>query len=151
MAFDYDEASLSSELKTELNTLWPEITTSNDLKEDQWQQHGTCYLSIVQTLNKSFIGKESQVFASYFSSPVKKIKALKLNLTHEYYKDKNALAEDIGVKPEQFHALCEYDNDYLSQVRICYDIKESPGKEGLTECPSLLADECEFPIKVKQL
>jgi hypothetical protein len=63
-------------------------------------------------------------------------------LTQEEYKDKNALAEDIGVKDEQFHALCEYDNDYLSQVRICYDIKDNPGKEVLTKCQSPLANEC---------
>lgn len=52
---------------------------------------------------------------------------MKLTLTQQEYKTKEDLAVALGIKSEQFHAMCEYDTDYLSQVRVCYDVKAVPG------------------------
>lgn len=78
-------------------------------------------------MNSTYINNEGKVFESYFKDSIIKAKNLKLTLTQQEYKTKEDLAVALGIKAEQFHAMCEYDTDYLSQVRVCYDVKAVPG------------------------
>ncbi len=45
---------------------------------------------------------------------MQKAKQLKLILNQTEYKNKNDLGQALGINPEQYRALCEYDADYLS-------------------------------------
>ena len=78
------------------------------------------------------IGNEEAVFSSYFKDSVAKAKKLSLKSNKEFYQTKADLAADLKISEEQFFAVCEYDPDYISQIRICYTISPVPGMEELT-------------------
>jgi hypothetical protein len=56
VAYAYNESLFTDSVRKDLNKYWSEIDVSNYLKSNEWEMHGTCYLSIVQTLNTSTIG-----------------------------------------------------------------------------------------------
>ena len=63
----------------------------------------------------------------YFRSTVLKAKKLNLKITTKSFNMKDDLAASLGIKSDQFHAICNYDDDYLSQIRVCYDFNGVAG------------------------
>jgi hypothetical protein len=80
------------------------------------------------------ISKEGDIFYAYYETAVKKAKSLNLTPASYQFNRKSDLAASLGITVDQFFALCEYDSNYLSEVRICYDVTGAPGTEKIVDC-----------------
>lgn len=132
---------------SDLNKYWPQIGAIKNFWDYEWSKHGTCYLYHFKDELKSNL-TDGQIFKTYFNSIVGKVKNLKLSLTPGPVSTKDALAKSLGIKSNQFYAICGRDSE-LDEIRICYEIGKTPGQENIITCPKNTdKTQCKFPITI---
>lgn len=153
--FGYDYlTSNETGLKEDLATYWPETNANRDqgwFYQHEWDKHGVCYLMhMINTNTKAYekdpVAFSQYIFKEYFRIAIQHTKDLNLQFhKNQEFTDKDNLSNYIGISGPDFTYQCngkETNDREINEVRVCFSVAKTPGKEVVTDCDGYENDQC---------